>query len=219
MDTSRRGFTLISLLVVVVAVAFLFAFLMLAVTRPSANRKSRAEADRINCINNLKQVGLAFRIWSQDNRDKYPMAVTAESGGTKEFTTAADTYRHFQVMSNELGTPRIMFCPTDTRTRATDFVQFNNQNLSYFVGLEANGDSISMFLAGDRNLTSDQPPTAGVLNLSPGQKLGWSNQMHNRRGNVLLTDGSVQSYSDWSATDALRTSGDATNVWRLSLPE
>jgi prepilin-type processing-associated H-X9-DG protein len=219
MDTSRRGFTLISLLVVVVAVAFLFALLMLAITRPSANRKARAEADRINCINNLKQVGLAFRIWAQDRQDKYPMAVPAESGGTKGFTTAADTYRHFQVMSNELSTPRILFCPTDTRTRATDFAQFNNQNLSYFIGLEANEDSISMFLAGDRNLTNDQPPVSGVLSLFPGQKLGWSNQMHNRRGNVLLSDGSVQSYSDWSATAALRTSGDATNVWHISLPE
>ena len=33
---------------------------------------AKKKAQKINCINNLKQVGLAFRIWEGDNGDKYP---------------------------------------------------------------------------------------------------------------------------------------------------
>ena len=54
-----------------------------------------------------------------------------------EFNTGADTFRHFQVMSNELSTPKILVCPADTRVAAANFVRLKNQNVSYFVGLEA----------------------------------------------------------------------------------
>ena len=53
-----------------------------------------------------------------------------------EFNTGADTFRHFQVMSNELSTPKILACPADTRAAANNFFRLKNQNVSYFVGLE-----------------------------------------------------------------------------------
>ena len=43
--------------------------------------------------------------------------------------------------------------------------------------------------------------------------------MHGHAGNIGLTDGSVQQLSDEGARAALKNSGDATNVWRISLPE
>ena len=39
---------------------------------------AKRKAQRINCVNNLKQDGLAFRIWEGDNGDKYPMAVSTD---------------------------------------------------------------------------------------------------------------------------------------------
>ena len=63
------------------------------------------------------------------------MAVSTDKGGTMEFNTGADTFRHFQVMSNELSTPRILICPADTRAITNNFARLNNQNVSYFVGL------------------------------------------------------------------------------------
>ena len=212
MNSSRRGFTLIDFLVTL-AVILVLAVVLVPTTR--SNKKTF----RLTCVNQLKQVGLAFRVWANDNGDKYPMFVPVESGGTMGLTNGVDTYRHFQVISNELSVPYFLLCPSDIRIVATNFTQFNNQNVSYFVGLDANETNISMFLAGDRNLTCDQPPVSGVLNLSPSQKLGWSNQIHKRTGNVALADGSVLTCSEKMVTETFRASGETTNVWRLSLPE
>src|ERR1039457_2781465 len=91
---TRQGFTLVGLLIIIAVLAILAAMLLPALA--SAKRK----AQRINCVNNLKQDGLAFRLWEGDNGDKYPMAVSTNKNGTMEY--AADVFRHFQVSSIEL---------------------------------------------------------------------------------------------------------------------
>ena len=210
---SKSGFTLVGLLVIIAVIAILAAMLLPALA--SAKKK----AQRINCVNNLKQCGLAFRIWAGDNDDKYPMDVPKAKGGTREFDTGADTFRHFQVMSNELSTPKILFCPADTRIAANNFTRLKNQNVSYFVGLDANESSPQMFLDGDRNITADNEPVNGILKLVPGQRVSWTQAIHVNQGNVGLSDGSVQQYSNSMLHDALQNSGDPTNTWRISLPE
>ena len=201
------------LFVVVAVLAILAAMLLPALA--SAKKK----AQRINCVNNLKQCGIAFRIWEGDNNDKLPMAVPTAKGGTKEFDTGTDTFRHFQVMSNELSTPKILVCPADTRTVANNFVRLKNQNVSYFVGLEANDEFPQRFLDGDRNITGESDPENGILKLVPGQRVTWTQAIHVNSGNVGLSDGSVQQYSNPMLRDALRNSGGPTNIWRVSLPE
>jgi len=81
-----------------------------------------AYAPRINCANNLKQVGLAFRTWAIDNDGRFPMQVSVTNGGTMELVSSGLVFPHFQVMSNELSTPKILFCRADTqRTNANNF--------------------------------------------------------------------------------------------------
>jgi type II secretory pathway pseudopilin PulG len=210
---SKPGFTLIGLLVIIAVIAILAALLLPALA--AAKRK----AQRINCVNNLKQCGLAFRIWEGDNGDKYPMDVPMAKGGTKEFTTGADTFRQFQVMSNELSTTKVLVCPADTRVAAVNFVRLKNENVSYFVGLEAKDEFPQRFLDGDRNITGESDPENGILKLVPGQRVNWTQDIHVNQGNVGLSDGSVQQYSNSGLREALKESGDPTNTWRIALPE
>ncbi|HUB86599.1 MAG TPA: hypothetical protein VMB22_01815 [Verrucomicrobiae bacterium] len=210
---AKNGFTFTALLVIIAVLAVLAAMLLPAL----ASAKRRAQ--RINCVNNLKQAGLAFRIWEGDNEDKFPMAVPSSQGGTMGFDTGVDTFRNYQVMSNELGTARILICPSDTRVAARNFTSLSNQNVSYFVDLDANDASPQMFLDGDRNITGENEPENGILKLVPGQTVSWTEAMHVNQGNLGLSDGSVQEASDSDLHDALQNSGDPTNVWRISLPE
>jgi type II secretory pathway pseudopilin PulG len=213
MRSPQRGFTLVALLIIIALVAILAAMLLPALAA------SKGKAQRINCVNNLKQCGLAFKLWEGDNDDKYPMDISTNKGGSLEYTAGADTFRHFLVMSNELSTPKILACPTDTRAAAYNFGHLKNGNVSYFVGLDADESQPQRFLVGDRNLTADNAPENGILKLSPGQRVSWTSAMHVNNGNLGLADGSVQQLTISGVRQALKNSGDATNVWRISLPE
>jgi prepilin-type N-terminal cleavage/methylation domain-containing protein len=207
----HSALTLIEVLVVLVILAFFAA----AIARPLMVEKRHAQ--RIRCINNMKQIAIAFDIWNSGHGNTYPMFVPETNGGTVPFTTGTNLFRHFQVMSNELGTPSILICPADSdgrRSAALNFTAFNNLNVSYFAGLVSNESNPRMLLAGDHNITNGAPVKSGLMELNASQPGGWTAELHKKEGNVAFADSSVASI----ANNSLQTAASAGATNRLQMP-
>jgi type II secretory pathway pseudopilin PulG len=212
----QKGFVYYELLIVLGIIGIMAVMIVFVLTRPMTNPHLRA---RSQCVNNLKQVSLAYKIWENEHGDKFPMAVSTAKGGAMGFDTGADVFRQYQVMSNQLSTPLVLICPADTRKTAAGFAQLKNQNVSYFVGLDARDKYPNMLLSGDRNIIGPTKPENGVLQLRPGDAASWTAAVHVNQGNAGLSDGSVQMWSNTDLQKALQNFSPATNVWRLALPE
>ncbi len=220
----KKAFTLIELLVVIAIIAILAAMLLPALA--AAKRK----AQRINCVNNLHQISLAFKTWEGDNGDRFPMAVSTQKGGALEnvysqanpgtYTYSAGITNVFNVMSNELSTPKVLYCTSDNspgRGAATNFTQLagdlpgigttSTNCISYFVCGDAADTYPQMILDGDRNLgTAATVGTyafginfvganiwpAGTGGVGTGKPWAWSgSDLHLKAGNLGMADRSV----------------------------
>ena len=200
------------LLVVVVVLAILAAILL-----PDDNFSNKAV--RINCVNNLKQIGLAYRLWAGDHGDKYPMDVSTTNGGTMELVDGRNAWINFLVMSNELTTPKLLYCPADVNgfSATNSWVGFNNQNINYFVGLNADTNHTQAFLSGDDNFEINGVAVkSGLLEFSTNTPIAWTVARHKFAGNIGLADGSVFSVTIPGLTNLIHQTGLATN--RLAIP-
>jgi competence protein ComGC len=185
------GFTILEVMVIIVTVALVLVVLLPMLQPP------RMRSKRINCVNNLKQVGLAARMWSNDNGDRFPWAVSTNQGGTLEYAPSPDVFRHFAVMTTELASPKILACPADPdRLAARSFtVPLANSNVSYFVGLEADETRPQSILTGDRHIGGGITNGA-LLVFSSRDVPRWGAIIHTNQSNVGLGDGSVQQLTD-----------------------
>ncbi len=100
--------------------------------------KAKTKAQSIACMNNMKQVNLALLLWSADHEEKFPFNVSLNRGGTLEICERGgdgydrSAYRHFQVLSNELITPKLLVCPSDSsKQEAPDFTNLQSWHVSY----------------------------------------------------------------------------------------
>jgi prepilin-type N-terminal cleavage/methylation domain-containing protein len=168
---NKAAFTLIELLVVIAIIAILAAMLLPALA--AAKRK----AQRINCVNNLKEDGLAFRVWEGDNNDRYPMAVSTSQGGAQEYVGQGNSIAParglnpgmvFMVMSNEVSTPKVLYCTSDNwHTQAA-----TNWNPADVLGsiawppaAQAAAGKISYFINGDATEADPQAIMMGDENI------------------------------------------------------
>jgi type II secretory pathway pseudopilin PulG len=208
--TGYQGFTIIELLVVVVTLSLLGTVAIAQI------EQSRADAERMQCVNHLKQIALATRIWGGDNDDKYPIQVSAKMGGAKESAEKGDVARIFLVMSNELSTTQILVCPADTnRVPATSFFTagFDKSHISYFFGLDATEKNPAGLLSGDSNLAVDGVPVkSGLANVPANGSASWTADWHVEQGNVGLSDGSVRTTTTRALNDDILKNSGASRV-------
>ncbi len=189
----QAGFTRLELLVIIATLA------LLAVVTLPVLAGSRSPSDRVTCLNNLRQFGMALHQWGNDHRDLPPWWTPWCEGGTRVYNTVCNGYPPpwngfqnnlwFQLvcLSNDLPSPRLLVCPADVVRAATDWSanpaggllhpNYRNNAISYPIGLDANNPEIyrpdffsqPMVLANDRNML-----TNGLGPVLPGSRaLPW----------------------------------------------
>lgn len=208
---TNQALTMVKVVVVVGALVVL-AMILLPITH------GPRPAQKIDCTIYLKEIGLAEKLWSGDNNDKFPFEVSATNGGTMELNNGRNSWINFSVMSNELSTTKNLICPDDKErpSPATNFSSDLPGHVSYFVGF-ASASYPQAILSGDGNFELNGVLVkSGWLELGTNAPISWADNRHKKSGNLLLADGSVQSTTTAGLRTCWQSTGLATN--RLAIP-
>lgn len=208
-----RGFTRTDLCAVLMAVALLGFIALPALAR------MKPHSERASCLNNLRQLGVAWLSFASENDNKVIWYVLPSEGGTAGLQ---QSWRHFIALSNYAHHPAIMVCPDDpaktparvySGTTNGGLADLGNRAVSYFISIELTMADPRCLLAGDGRIQGGSSGTcrgAAPANLPsvpvkkwypPGY---WGKAVHNSGfGNLLFVDGSTHSVNSNGLSQAI----------------
>jgi hypothetical protein len=185
-NSSRHAaFTWVEMLVVIVCALLLLVFGLL----PKLAKGTGGKPRRIYCVNNLKNIGLAYRIVATDNDNCLPWELPATNLPVALPTNYATfpgipllpsqgVAANFALLSNVLSSPKILVCAEDRKRASVNTNSFaylmapaqmanRDRMVSYFIGTSAREELPQSILSGDRNLAGG--PFGPDTNTPPAQ--------------------------------------------------
>lgn len=224
----NQALTRLEVLVVVFMTILLFAILF-ALVLP-IREAERRRAERLNCINNLREINMALRTWEADGWRETNSTVESIPSG---LNSGQKAWIDVMGMSNVLRSAKILRCPADREDAPTNSPGFHVR-ISYFLNLDASETYPQMILSGDDNLVigdrkhprpvdgaaeGDIPVKSGILEITTNTEIAWTGKRHGFVASIGFADGSVAEESFSGLNNAAQCNvGDTpttTNHWAI----